>query len=169
MYKLPTQKEIDEIKKYSGKYIVVVYPHQGQEYIFRGNTYQKLIYKKFIDAGADVVIGSHPHVIENVEIYKGKYIFYSLGNFIFDQSWSKTREHMVLDTEINILNFDPATSTKPKFEIKFTPIAAVLNFTSNDWEELTEENFKVIFKNSPLKRNKFAGIKRNLTFIASTS
>ncbi len=50
-------------------------------------------------------------------------------------------------------------------EIKFTPIPAILNFTNNDWEELTEENFKLIFKNSPLKRSKFSGIKRNLTFI----
>ena len=50
-------------------------------------------------------------------------------------------------------------------EIKFTTIPAILNFTNNDWEELTEENFKLIFNNSPLKRSKFAGIKRNLTFI----
>jgi epoxyqueuosine reductase len=58
--------------------------------------------------------------------------------------------------------------SKPGTEIKFTPITAVLNFTDNDWEELTEENFKLIFKNSPLKRSKFAGIKRNLKFIAAS-
>jgi len=40
---------------------------------------------KFIDAGADIILGSHPHVIEPIEIYNGKVIFYSLGNFIFDQ------------------------------------------------------------------------------------
>ena len=50
-------------------------------------------------------------------------------------------------------------------EIKFTPIPEILNFTKNDWEELTEESFKTIFKNSPLKRTKFEGIKRNLHFI----
>ena len=54
-------------------------------------------------------------------------------------------------------------------EIKFTPIPAILNFTNNDWEELTEESFKLIFNNSPLKRSKFAGIKRNLTFIKSNN
>ncbi len=53
----------------------------------------------------------------------------------------------------------------PHNEVNFTPIPAILNFTTNDWDELTEENFKLIFKNSPLKRSKFAGIKRNLTFI----
>jgi epoxyqueuosine reductase len=55
--------------------------------------------------------------------------------------------------------------SKPTTEVAFTPIPAVLNFTTNDWEELTEETFKVIFKNSPLKRSKYEGIRRNLKFI----
>ncbi len=55
--------------------------------------------------------------------------------------------------------------SKPTNEINFTPLPEILNFTKNDWEELTEENFKVLFKNSPLKRSKFDGIKRNLKFI----
>lgn len=59
--------------------------------------------------------------------------------------------------------------SKPTSEINFSPIPAILNFTTNDWDELTEENFKLIFKNSPLKRSKFAGIKRNLHFITNTS
>ncbi len=50
-------------------------------------------------------------------------------------------------------------------EINFTPIPEILNFSTSDWEELTEESFKTIFKNSPLKRAKFEGIKRNLNFI----
>lgn len=50
-------------------------------------------------------------------------------------------------------------------EISFTPIPEILNFSTSDWEELTEESFKTIFKNSPLKRAKFEGIKRNLNFI----
>ena len=59
--------------------------------------------------------------------------------------------------------------SKPNNELNFTPIPAILNFTNNDWEELTEESFKLIFKNSPLKRSKFEGIKRNLHFIESIS
>lgn len=50
-------------------------------------------------------------------------------------------------------------------EIKFTPLPEILNFTTADWEELTEEAFKKIFKNSPIKRAKYKGIKRNLQFI----
>jgi epoxyqueuosine reductase len=56
---------------------------------------------------------------------------------------------------------------KPHNELQFTPIPEILNFTTSQWEELTEEQFKIIFKNSPLKRTKFNGIKRNLKFISS--
>jgi len=56
---------------------------------------------------------------------------------------------------------------KPHNELQFTPIPEILNFTTSQWEELTEEQFKSIFKNSPLKRTKYSGIKRNLKFISS--
>lgn len=56
--------------------------------------------------------------------------------------------------------------SKPTSEINFSPLPAILNFTTSDWEDLTEESFKLIFKNSPLKRSKFQGIKRNLHFTA---
>jgi epoxyqueuosine reductase len=55
--------------------------------------------------------------------------------------------------------------SKPAMEAAFTPLTQILNFTTADWEELTEESFKIIFKDSPLKRSKYAGIKRNLKFI----
>lgn len=55
--------------------------------------------------------------------------------------------------------------SKPTQELQFAPIPQVLNFSTSDWEELTEETFKQIFKNSPIKRSKFSGIKRNLHFI----
>jgi epoxyqueuosine reductase len=56
--------------------------------------------------------------------------------------------------------------SKATNETAFTPLREILNFTKNDWEEMTEESFKIIFKNSPLKRSKFSGIKRNLKFIS---
>ena len=58
--------------------------------------------------------------------------------------------------------------SKPTNEINFNPLPEVLNFTKNDWEELTEESFKKIFAHSPLKRSKWNGIKRNLKFLNST-
>lgn len=58
---------------------------------------------------------------------------------------------------------------QPHQEPGFTPIPAILNFSSKDWEELTEESFKQIFRHSPLKRSKFAGIRRNIQFLQQGS
>lgn len=70
---------------------LVVMPHWGVEYQEHGwHSSQEVIGHAMIDAGADVVIGAHPHVIQPVEVYKGKAIFYSLGNFIFDQLFSES-------------------------------------------------------------------------------
>ena len=55
--------------------------------------------------------------------------------------------------------------SKPNTTPEFTPINEVLNFNENDWEELTEESFKIIFRKSPIKRSKFEGIRRNLKFL----
>ncbi len=59
--------------------------------------------------------------------------------------------------------------SKPHNETEFSPIAEVLNFTTKDWEALSEEAFKKIFKNSPLSRAKHKGIQRNLKFLNTTS
>jgi epoxyqueuosine reductase len=53
----------------------------------------------------------------------------------------------------------------PTTETAFTPLPEVLNLSTKEWEALTEESFKTIFRNSPLRRAKFAGIKRNLKFV----
>lgn len=58
---------------------------------------------------------------------------------------------------------------EPTQEIQFKILPEILNFKSADWEELTEENFKEIFRHSPIKRTKFAGIKRNLHFLQQTT
>jgi epoxyqueuosine reductase len=55
--------------------------------------------------------------------------------------------------------------SKPNTEEGFKPIHEILHYSTNDWEELTEEKFKIIFSKSPLKRSKFDGIKRNLKFL----
>jgi poly-gamma-glutamate synthesis protein (capsule biosynthesis protein) len=65
---------------------VVVYVHWGVEKENFAEDYQRSLAKKYIDAGADVVVGSHPHVMQNIEFYKGKPIAYSLGNFWFNSN-----------------------------------------------------------------------------------
>lgn len=68
--------------------IVVVSLHWGTEYAKEPSLEQTNLAQNIIDAGADLVIGHHPHVIQKYEKYKNGYIFYSLGNFIFDQGFS---------------------------------------------------------------------------------
>ena len=68
---------------------VIVTPHWGEEYQYlKSNKRQQKLAHAMIDAGADIIIGHHPHVVQEMEIYNGKPIFYSLGNFIFDQYFS---------------------------------------------------------------------------------
>ena len=69
--------------------IVVVSMHSGTEYVPGPNKRQVAFAHAAIDAGADLVIGHHPHVVQTVETYAGKPILYSLGNFVFDQGWSR--------------------------------------------------------------------------------
>jgi len=59
--------------------------------------------------------------------------------------------------------------SKPNQEAAFTPVPEILSYSKQDWEMLTEESFKQIFKHSPLKRSKFEGIRRNLKFIEAIS
>lgn len=83
---LDLDKVLAEIKKVREKSdLVVVYVHWGLEYHLQESEVQKEMAHQFVDAGADLVIGSHPHVVQPIEVYKNKAIFYSLGNFIFDQ------------------------------------------------------------------------------------
>ena len=77
--------------------LVIVSFHFGEEYQTKSNSLQKFWAHLSIDSGADLVIGHHPHVVQEIEEYRGKYIAYSLGNFIFDQGFSKeTMEGLLL-------------------------------------------------------------------------
>jgi len=64
--------------------LVIPVLHWGEELESSPSDSQKVLARSFIDAGADAVIGAHPHVSQTVDIYKGRPIIYSLGNFVFD-------------------------------------------------------------------------------------
>ena len=57
--------------------------HGGEEWSTRPTAEQQRLYRGLVEAGADVVIGSHPHVLQPMEAYRGRLIAYSLGNFLF--------------------------------------------------------------------------------------
>lgn len=87
------QKAVPEARKHAD--VVIVSMHSGVEYTATPNSHQKNFAHASIDAGADMVIGHHPHVAQTLEKYNGKFIIYSLGNFVFDQMWSReTRRGM---------------------------------------------------------------------------
>ena len=67
----------------------VVYAHWGEEYNNLSKLSQKTMAQDWIDAGADLVVGSHPHVVQDFEVYKGRPIVFSLGNFMFDHNFSE--------------------------------------------------------------------------------
>ncbi|MGD6875700.1 CapA family protein [Bacillus infantis] len=72
--------------------LVVVNVHWGQEYDTEATPRQKALAKAMVDAGADMVIGHHPHVLQSFDVYNDGIIFYSLGNFVFDQGWTRTKD-----------------------------------------------------------------------------
>jgi poly-gamma-glutamate synthesis protein (capsule biosynthesis protein) len=105
-------KEIAEAKKAAD--IVVVLAHWGEERKDRPLDYQVQLARRYIDAGADLVVGSHPHVLQGIEYYKGKWIAYSLGNFIF------TTNNVAATLETIIL--EAACTRQGECELKATPI-----------------------------------------------
>lgn len=90
----PIAEEIRRIDP--GCTYMVATMHAGEEYTPEPSEIQVAAARAFIDAGADVVVGSHPHIVQPLELYKGKPIFYSLGNFMFDQDFSWETTHGLL-------------------------------------------------------------------------
>ena len=61
----------------------------------------KLFAHWLIDAGFDLIIGMHPHVLQGYEVYKGNYIFYSLGNFVFEMAWEPTKIGALVEIDLS--------------------------------------------------------------------
>ena len=82
----------------SGADVVIVFPHWGVEYRYSPFANQQRLAHQILDAGADMIIGNHAHYAAAMEVYKGKPIWYALGNFVFDQTWSEpTMEGITLE------------------------------------------------------------------------
>jgi poly-gamma-glutamate synthesis protein (capsule biosynthesis protein) len=69
--------------------LVVVMPHWGREYLAEPEPVQVDLAHAAVDAGADLVVGGHAHWPKGIEVYEGAPIFYGVGNFLLDQSWSE--------------------------------------------------------------------------------
>ena len=80
--------------------VVIVSIHWGNELVDWNVRQQRDIAEWLIENGADIIIGSHPHVIQQPEIIKGKPVFFSLGNHLFDQKYEATKEGLIADIRI---------------------------------------------------------------------
>lgn len=101
------QKTLDDIKKTKKENVdyIFLYTHWGKEFMPEPEEKTKNLAHEFIDSGVDLIIGTHPHVIQTVEKYKGKMIYYSLGNFIFDQYFdAKTQQGLAVQINIGTNN-----------------------------------------------------------------
>jgi len=99
--------------------LIIAYMHFGNEYSNSPNENQEKIAHELIDYGADVVLGAHPHVTQGIEMYNGKPIFYSLGNFIFDQSNEAT--HTSYFVEIDLVNDTGICTVYPIYISNYLP------------------------------------------------
>ncbi|MBI4975100.1 CapA family protein [Candidatus Peregrinibacteria bacterium] len=113
-FKLNKEKAVELIKEVRPKVdYLIISIHWGYEYEHKpSKTVQINPAHDFMDAGADFIIGHHPHVVQSFGEYNGKLIFYSLGNFIFDQYWSKdTQEELAIKFTLDKTD-DGALKTK---------------------------------------------------------
>ena len=158
--------------------IVIVSMHSGIEYVFKPNRPQINFAHAAIDNGADLIIGHHPHVIQTMETYKGKYIFYSLGNFIFDMYEKEpTKESLILKiyftkndiAKISLLPVymeklaQPSITSKDKSneilkKLEF-PLSDQIIYTWDSNSNLFEKETKKIIYNNTLKKNSSSVLK----------
>ena len=78
--------------------IVLVLPHWGDQYTNRPVADQRRVARALVDAGADLIVGGHPHWVQGIELYRDKLVAHSLGNYVFDMDFSReTREGVILE------------------------------------------------------------------------
>jgi len=105
---------------------LIVSIHWGNEYLPHQEQWRVDLAHQMIDAGADIIHGHHPHVYQPLEVYQNKYIYYSLGNFIFDQSWSYETSHSQI-ARLTLSKNIVIESKNVPIEIKFNSQPALMS------------------------------------------
>lgn len=101
-FRTPKAGELEVMKQYAKIMPVFGFMHAGAEYYATAAPDQEAIARNIIDMGAEFVIGNSPHWVQNGEVYKGKPIFYSTGNFIFDQIDYETMRGLSIDVTASV-------------------------------------------------------------------
>lgn len=110
LYSLANKKviisDIEKVKQEKKPDLIIISIHWGDEYICIPSKENVIIGRELIDAGADLIIGHHPHVICPIEKYKNSYIMYSLGNFVFDMNYPLTNYGLLVDVLFSDKNLE---------------------------------------------------------------
>lgn len=88
---------------------IVVILHWGQEYSPTPSLHQRHGARILTQAGADIIVGHHPHVIQSAEKIGEKYVYYSIGNFVFDQKGERESEALILRLDFTTRSVSPTT------------------------------------------------------------
>lgn len=147
---VPSDVEIEAAFKFAerGSEVQIAYVHWGNEYALTHNAEQERLAHAFVEAGADIVIGHHPHVVQDIGEYEGAPIFYSLGNFIFDQYFSAAVEEglalrMKVGKDVIELTLVPLSSadsrTSPRSLVGFERAAFLANLANRSAKALKDE------------------------------
>jgi poly-gamma-glutamate synthesis protein (capsule biosynthesis protein) len=96
IYEVPVEEDVEMVRDHIRRVkeeadFLIVSVHWGREYEDTPSEGQMKLGHGMIDGGADMIIGHHPHTAQSIESYKGKYIFYSLGNFAMQVEWDIAR------------------------------------------------------------------------------
>lgn len=156
---------------------IIISMHWGTEYEPIPRDHQKTWAHALIDAGADLIIGHHPHVLQSIEVYKKRIILYSLGNFVFDQHKLYQRQSGIFSCvfkngridsacfyPVLVNNFQPELVQDTSFEV----IAQKLNKISKDYNAVFIKTKNQIFitdstcllhLNTPITRRENQGMK----------
>ena len=167
MNKLEFEKiknDIEKAKK-EGAEFIIVFPHWGKEYVLKEIKYQQYYVKIFLDLDVDLVIGTHPHVIQPLKVYYNKktkkkmYVFYSLGNFInATRSRGKNVFWRFLGGMAHVIIGRNKYNKVVVKDIKFIPLITHI------FENKKITTYKVKDYNKTMAENNFVGKKFDVTF-----
>lgn len=159
VYNSPSEEKMSDLvdKAASSSDSVIVNVHWGTEYEHRFDSRQQELAHGFIDKGADIIIGHHPHVVQGMEVYKNSPVFYSLGNFVFDQYFSRETQEGLgvgihLGEEKDSFSLFPLTSEMSQVELMTDP-EEYSRFLKEfaEWSELNEARSEQIRESGVLE------------------
>ena len=151
---------IKKAKKRKSKIIIVSF-HWGIEKEYYPNSTQKSLGRYAIDAGASLVLGHHPHVLQGIEKYKGRYIVYSLGNFCFGGNMNPAdKDTMIFQQTFYVKN----GKLQKKNDARIIPCSLSSSSFTNDYQPKTlsgKSKSRVVEKMNKLSRGMNVTIKSN--------